>query len=272
MKQLIVIFLIVFIIGIIKLKLNFKIVTVIFRKIFLLYLDTTKLAHNRKLLNLKYQENVKKVLNIYNVYPIISGKFIKKPKIVMCNHHSFIDPAIMKYINPNILTIAKHDSNKEFFLNGMLSELLRRWGTILYKRGSKNSGTIVRKLIKYYICHKKKSILVYPEGTTFPDGPPRKFYPGSFIVAFENNIPVQPMVIKYSQDISWTKQGDNPTPIQLNVYKNMEKMLQSKTIALVEILDPIYPKDFKNHDDFIKYIRLKMLKSWTNLFYKLKKL
>jgi 1-acyl-sn-glycerol-3-phosphate acyltransferase len=272
MKQLIVIFIIVFIIGIIKMKLTFNIVSTIFTKIYLLYLDTTKVAHNRRLLNLKYQQNCKKILNIYNVYPKIYGKFIKKPKLVVCNHHSFIDPGIMKYIDPNVLTIAKHDSNKEFFLSGMLSELIRRWGTILYKRGSKNSGTIVRKLIKYYICHKNESILVYPEGKTYPDGPPRDFFPGSLIVAYKNNIPVQPMVIKYSQDISWTNQTENPTPAQLNVYKNMEKLLKSNTIALVDILDPIYPKDFKNHDDFIKYIRLKMLKSWTNLFYKLKRI
>ena len=43
-------------------------------------------------------------------------------------------------------------------------------------------------------------------------------------MAYENNIPVQPMVIKYSQDISWTKEGGNPTPVQLNLYKNIEKL------------------------------------------------
>lgn len=271
MKQLIVIFLIVFIIGITKMKLSFKIVNSLFTSIYHLYISTGKFAHNRLLLDYAYQSNSKKVLNHFNVSPMIYGKFIDKPKLIVCNHHSWLDGGLIKYAYPHFLTIAKHDSSKEFFFSGIVTEFLKRWGSILYKRGNKNSGSIVRKLIKYHITYKKKSIMVFPEGKTHPDGPPQEFFPGSLIVAYENNIPVQPAVIKYSQDIAWTNIGNNVQPYNDNIYKNMDRLLRSKTTALVDILKPIYPKDFSNKEDFIKYIRLRMLKSWFLLYYKIKK-
>lgn len=272
MKQLLIIFIIVFVIGITKMNLSFRVVHTIFYNIYYLYIATNKVSKNRLLLDYAYQNNTKKILNHLNISPIIYGKFIDKPKIIVCNHHTWLDGGLIKYAYPHFLTIAKHDSSKEFFLNGIVTEFLNRWGTIFYKRGDKNSGSIVRKLIKYNIKYKNKTILLFPEGKTYPDGPPQTFYPGSFIVAYKNNIPVQPAVIKYSQDISWTIIGDNVKPYNANLYKNMEKLLQTKTIALIEILDPIYPKNFINVEDFIKYIRLKMLKSWYNLYYKIKKI
>ncbi len=271
MKQLIVIFLIVFIIGITKMKLSLKIVHALFMTIYHLYLSTGKFKHNRILLDYAYQNSSKKVLNHFNILPIIYGKFINKPKLIVSNHHTWLDGGLIKYAYPHFLTIAKHDSSKEFFLSGIVTEFLNRWGSILYKRGNKNSGSIVRKLIKYNIIYKKKSILVFPEGKTYPNGPPQKFFPGALIVAYENNIPVQPAVIKYSQDIAWTNLGDNVQSYNKNLYKNMDKLLRTKTVALVQILKPIYPKDFSNQEDFIKFIRLKMLKTWFLLYYKIKK-
>ena len=83
------------------------------------------------------------------------------------------------------------------------------------------------------VLYKKKSILLFPEGKTYPDGPPQKFFPGSFEVAFENKIPVQPIVIKYSQDISWTDLCEKPKPWQLDIYKNVEKLLKTSKFFLI---------------------------------------
>ena len=83
MKQLIVIFLIVFIIGITKMKLSFKIVNALFTNIYYLYISTGKFAHNRLLLDYAYQSSSKKVLNHFNISPIIYGKFIDKPKLIV---------------------------------------------------------------------------------------------------------------------------------------------------------------------------------------------
>ena len=270
MNQLIFILFIVLLVGMTKLKLSLKMCRYMFFGIYHLYIKTTN-VNNNNLLKKKLKEGCKKVLNSTNIYPIIKGKIIEQPQIIISNHHSFIDPLVLKYINQNFMTIAKHDSKKEFIFSKMLEEFMIRWSTILYKRGDKKSGSIVRKLIKYYILYKKKSILLFPEGKTYPDGPPQKFFPGSFEVAFQNKIPIQPVVIKYSQDISWTDLCEKPKPWQLDIYKNVEKLLNTKTIAYVDILEPVYPNQFNNVDDFMKYIRIKMIKSWTNLFYKVNK-
>ena len=270
MNQLIFILFIVFFVGIIKLKISLKMCRYMFFGIYHLYIKTTNLK-NEKILKKTLKEGCKKVLNLANIYPIIKGKIVDQPQILISNHHSYIDPLVLKYINQDFMTIAKHDSKKEFIFSQMLEEFMIRWSTILYKRGNKKSGSIVRKLIKYNILYKKKSILIFPEGKTHPDGPPQHFFSGSFEVAFKNRIPIQPIVIKYSQDISWTDQCDKPKPWQLDIYKNAKKLFNTKTIAYIDILEPVYPTQFNNVDDFIKYIRVKMIKSWTNLFYKVNK-
>ena len=141
----------------------------------------------------KLKEGCKKVLNSTNIYPIIKGKIIEQPQIIISNHHSFIDPLVLKYINQNFMTIAKHDSKKEFIFSKMLEEFMIRWSTILYKRGDKKSGSIVRKLIKYYILYKKKSILLFPEGKTYPMDH-HKIFPGSFEVV-QNKIPINLLLL-----------------------------------------------------------------------------
>ena len=116
------------------------------------------------------QENLKRgckiILNNLNIFPINYGTLIDKPKLIVCNHFTHIDAGLIKLLDPNILTISKHDASSDFFLADVATEVLKNWGTILYHRGNKESGKKVRGLIRDAIVQDKKTVLVFPEGKT----------------------------------------------------------------------------------------------------------
>ena len=135
MNQLLFILLIVLFIGLTKLKLSLKMCRYMFFSMYHLYIKTTNIK-SESLLKKRLKQGCKKVLNSANIYPIIQGKIINQPQIIISNHHSFVDPLVLKFINQNFMTIAKHDSKKEFIFSNILQEFMNRWSTILYKRSS----------------------------------------------------------------------------------------------------------------------------------------
>jgi 1-acyl-sn-glycerol-3-phosphate acyltransferase len=126
-----------------------------------------------------------------------------KPTLYICNHQSYIDSLIIKYIKPEIKTIAKSDTADDFsIMKKFATTILNNWGVIPYKRGDKESGQNVRNLIKESV-QSGESILIYPEGSSYVFDCLNKFYPGSFEVAYDNNLTIQPITIKYKTDIAW---------------------------------------------------------------------
>ena len=61
---------------------------------------------------------------------------------------------LLKYLLPHVHTISKNDADKDIILSGVLKNILNIWGVILYKRGNKNSGKKVRKLMTKHIKNK----------------------------------------------------------------------------------------------------------------------
>ena len=154
--------------------------------------------------NQNIKTGINYVLNSLNI-KINTYGYMKndKPTLYISNHHSYLDSLILKYIKPDVKTIAKSDSASEFSIaKNFAGTILDNWGVILYKRGDKKSGQAVRGLIKENIL-KGSSILVYPEGTSHAFNGLQHFYPGSFEVAFENNFNIQPITIRYETDICW---------------------------------------------------------------------
>ena len=81
-----------------------------------------------------------------------------RPTLYVANHHSYLDSLILKYLKPSVKTIAKSDVVGDFsIMKNFAKTILDNWGVIMYKRGDKKSGQVVRGLIKDHIL--KKSIL-----------------------------------------------------------------------------------------------------------------
>ena len=188
-----------------------------------------------------------------------------KPTLYISNHHSYLDSLILKYIKLDIKTIAKSDSANEFSIaKNFANTILDNWGVIMYKRGDKKSGQVVRGLIKDHIL-KGDSILVYPEGTSHAFNGLQHFYPGSFEVAFENNFTIQPITIRYETDINW---GVKTEFSKKHHYEMIENAIQCLTYDTnnvnVTFHAPIDSSKFEDATHLLNYVKYTITDEWLH--------
>lgn len=188
------------------------------------------------------------------------------PIIYVCNHSSWMDSVLLKYLLPEVYTIAKSDVNKEFVIkniNNIINSILNTWGVIYYKRGSKKAGKKVRKQIVNHI-NNGKSILLYPEGTSYAIGGPRTFYPGSFETAFNNKILIQPITIKYCTDITWGVKNKNSKKYHLELFRNINQCQKQINNVNITFHPVINPDKFNDHLHMKKYCEVLITDEWIN--------
>jgi 1-acyl-sn-glycerol-3-phosphate acyltransferase len=121
---------------------------------------------------------------------------------------------------PHLRMVAK----KELFAIPIFGWVLSRAHFIPVDRKSRNSGIAASSEMKKKLA-KGICVWVAPEGTRSPNGELKSFRKGSFAVAMEAGIPVQPVVI-WNSYLSCPKGSLLPRP---------------GTKIVVEILDPIEP-------------------------------
>jgi 1-acyl-sn-glycerol-3-phosphate acyltransferase len=118
-----------------------------------------------------------------------------QPSLVVSNHQSLFDiPAAFAALPGHLRMVAK----KELFALPFFGWCLSRTEFISVDRGNRQSGLEASKKIS----HRIKSglhIWVAPEGTRSPDGNLLPFKKGSFSVAIEAQIPVQPILVADSR-------------------------------------------------------------------------
>ena len=220
--------------------------------------------NERNILFVKPLENLLKSVNVNKL--ILGNLNINKPKIYIANHQSYLDPIIIKTLNPNIYTIAKSDAKSEglgSFFNYIIHPIMDAWNIIYYKRGDKKNGSQVREEMAKAI-HRKKSILVFPEGSAYTYGGIRDFFPGSFEVAFENNITIQPITIKYKTDITWGVKEEKSKKHNLDILCNIKECQKNKNDVIIKIHEELNPKDFENANHLKEYSKYIMQKEWIS--------
>lgn len=214
------------------------------------------------------QKNIKlgclSVFETCNLKVNVHGYKIENvPILYVANHHSYLDSVVLKYLLPNVHTIAKDDADKEFFLSNVLKDIFDVWGVILYKRGNKKSGKKVRKLMSNHI-NKGGSILVYPEGKAIAIGGPKDFYPGSFEVAFENNFFIQPITLKYETDITWGEENKFSKKYHLDMISNLNKCQEQINNVNVTFHPIVNPKKFSTANMMKQYCEIIIRDEWIN--------
>ena len=198
---------------------------------------------------------------------VFGYKMSNVPIIYVCNHSSWIDSVILKYLLPDVYTIAKSDVNKEFVIeniNSIINSILTTWGVIYYERGSKKAGKEVRRKIVEHIKENNGSILLYPEGTAYAMGGPRTFYPGSFETAFQNDILIQPITLKYLSDITWGITNEYSKKYHAELFRNIKKCQKQINNVDVTFHPIVNPKNFKDHLHMKRYCEVLITDEWIN--------
>lgn len=131
--------------------------------------------------------------------------------VIMSNHHNGLDPCMIeRFIECYV--IVKSDLCGELvneeddgIQNYLRKQYFSKYLLIPYKRGNKESGNEVKKIIERE-TKKGKNVLIYPEGTSqrcFHK--PLPFRKGIFDLCFEKQIPIFSISLNYSKDIGFHK-------------------------------------------------------------------
>jgi 1-acyl-sn-glycerol-3-phosphate acyltransferase len=107
--------------------------------------------------------------------------------VVVSNHQSNLDPMVhLRVLPPGLRVLAK----REMFRIWPLGPAMRAAGMIEVDRDSPDYGQIDQAAARSLAAG--HSLLVYPEGTTSPDGTIGQFKDGAFIIAVTSQAPVLP--------------------------------------------------------------------------------
>ena len=244
-------------------KMNFELIKGIINGIYYIYWLSAKNPNKKEIKN-NIKLGCETVFNTCKIKLNVHGyKMDNIPIIYVANHHSYLDSVILKYLLPNVHTIAKDDADKEFFLSNILKDVFDVWGVILYKRGNKKSGKKVRKLMAKHI-NGGGSILVYPEGKAIAIGGPKDFYPGSFEVAFNNKFLIQPITLKYETDITWGEKSKFSKKYHLDMITNINQCQKQINNVNVTFHPIINPNKFKSADIMKQYCEVIIRDEWIN--------
>jgi 1-acyl-sn-glycerol-3-phosphate acyltransferase len=116
--------------------------------------------------------------------------------VVVSNHQSNLDPMVHLRALPLSLRVL---AMRELFRIWLLGPAMRAIGMIEVDRESPDLGQIDQAAARSLAAG--RSLLVYPEGTTSPDGRIGQFKDGAFIIAVTSQAPVLPVTIEGSRRI-----------------------------------------------------------------------
>lgn len=140
-----------------------------------------------------YHWIIQKVLYaIIYAFPALKKRFINKeklnfnkPSILLVNHQSHIDLAMILLLHPKIIVLTN-----EWVWNSPFFKILVRYADYIpaFQGIDKHFHRLQQKVAQGY------SILIFPEGTRSEDGKIQRFHQGAFYLADKLNLEIQPIL------------------------------------------------------------------------------
>ncbi len=142
-------------------------------------------------------------LKILGLRVQVQGTIPEHHGLVVSNHKCLIDPVII--LSKMVVIPVGKAEIAGYPLVGKAAEIT---GILFLDRKNKESHQATRDGIRRFL-QKERSILIFPEGTTFSKPGIRDFKKGSFEIAAEEKVAVIPLAIDYAhQDLIW-HEGDS---------------------------------------------------------------
>lgn len=112
-------------------------------------------------------------------------------RLIVCNHRSAIDIVLMQSLFGGHL-VSRAD------LSGwpLIGAAARAVGTIFLDRSSARSGAATLRTLEHWL-REGRTVILFPEGTTFAGDEVRPFHAGSFVAAARGNAEIVPVGVAY---------------------------------------------------------------------------
>jgi len=141
----------------------------------------------------------KRLLRILKIKITLSGevlKFLGKDSyLVVSNHISWLDIPVIFSLKP--MTFVSASDVKTWPIIGMLAKIS---GAIFVERNRKSSLVEVIQAMNHHFKNEKRSICIFPEGVTSNGYQVLPFKSNLFQSAFESNVLLLPLSIKYKEN------------------------------------------------------------------------
>lgn len=136
----------------------------------------------------------RRLLAIFNVKLEVVGEHADKPILVVANHVSWMDIAVLgSLLEPAFI------SKAEVGKWPVLGAIARATGTVLLPRGAFKTAEVAGLLA--HRLAQGRNVVLFPEATTSAEAAPKHFHARLFAAAIEHNYPVLPTAIRYMPHI-----------------------------------------------------------------------
>lgn len=181
----------------------------------------------------------KRLLRILKIKITLSGevlKFLGKDSyLVVSNHISWLDIPVIFSLKP--MTFVSASDVKTWPIIGMLAKIS---GAIFVERNRKSSLVEVIQAMNHHFKNEKRSICIFPEGVTSNGYQVLPFKSNLFQSAFESNVLLLPLSIKYKENNVLTNRTSFHGSTTL--FQSFKRVAKSNLIEVViDIGRPIKP-------------------------------
>ncbi|HUR30443.1 MAG TPA: lysophospholipid acyltransferase family protein, partial [Saprospiraceae bacterium] len=180
------------------LKLIGFVVVLVWHFIWLMLASALSRDKSKKLFYIR-RSFCKAALGVFNIKLEVIGNPILPGGLIISNHRSLLDPLVeLSILDVYILSKAEVGSYP------MIGKGAKETGVFFVDRNSDQSRKSALLAIEQLLTT-GLPVLIYPEGTTKGSDLTGEFRKGSFEIAFNNHIPVIPVMIEYpNSSYYWT--------------------------------------------------------------------
>jgi 1-acyl-sn-glycerol-3-phosphate acyltransferase len=171
-----------------------------------------------------------RALDIVGVEVRVHGQLPDGPALVVSNHISWLDlGALIPVVDAGFI------GKSELAHWPLLGFIIARGGTVFIdRRGNDSAARITREMI--HRLQQGDRVAVFPEGMT-NRGPLRRFHPRLFEAARATGVPIQPVALRYDNDVV-------PFVDHIGFLPHLWRVLGERRITVdVWLLDPILTGD-----------------------------
>ncbi len=145
----------------------------------------------------------RELMRVLKIRLTVRGQRSPGTRVVAANHVSWLDIPILGAIEPTRF-VSKYEV-REWPIAGWLANAA---GTFYIRRGAGGTKQLTAELCAYLKSGPRRSLVLFPEGTTTNGDYVLKFQPRLFAAAIAAECDVQPVALRYSR----TQKGENIAP------------------------------------------------------------
>ena len=218
---------------------TFKSVLMAFHLLLAVILCLVMIVLPKNIRHMIIQYWAKRLLRILKIKITLSGevlKFLGKDSyLVVSNHISWLDIPVIFSLKP--MTFVSASDVKTWPIIGMLAKIS---GAIFVERNRKSSLVEVIQAMNHHFKNEKRSICIFPEGVTSNGYQVLPFKSNLFQSAFESNVLLLPLSIKYKENNVLTNRTSFHGSTTL--FQSFKRVAKSNLIKVViDIGRPIKP-------------------------------